>query len=583
MAKRKLSGKDVLHMIDQLSSSECASDEDEDSDIPDADLEDSAVESSDDDDGDSDTDVEDEDVDAWRKLSGTSCNFTRLNFSAVSPGCQISDDDMPDDEIGFFSLFFTEELLKEIVDNTNEYAKEKLATMQLRAYSIWTKWTDITLCELKAYFGVIMNMALHDRPCIFDYFSTEWVNSVPFFVDVFARYRFLQIHWMLHAAPLNGGGTGKGAKVQNVMDCVSGKSLEYFIPGPNIAIDESTIAFKGRVSCKMYNPNKPTKWGLRVYVLADSSTGYISAFQPYFGRETTESLARPGSPFTTRIVLHLIDKLLAKWSFSGFHLYTDRFYTGCSLALQLFQLGVHLTGTIQRNRQGLPTELKKAKKMATHEVVAFATNSMLALCWQDKRQVVALSTYHDATVETYQRKSRGGQVIDVVKPTVIIDYNKQMGGVDRADQLCTSYNFARKSVKWWRKLFFWLLETAIVNSYILFNKQRSRGEQLTHLKYRRQLIMQLVGDVRNRQRRRGRPSTRDKAERLNKKPHFLDQDGAKHKDCAVCSRRHKKGGRKTTVYYCKTCSRKPGLHPTKCFELYHSVVDYKPADDDNSE
>lgn len=27
MAKRKLSGKDVLHMIDQLSSSECASDE----------------------------------------------------------------------------------------------------------------------------------------------------------------------------------------------------------------------------------------------------------------------------------------------------------------------------------------------------------------------------------------------------------------------------------------------------------------------------------------------------------------------------------------------------------------------------
>lgn len=105
MAKRKLSGKDVLHMIDQLSSSECASDEDEDSDIPDADLEDSAVESSDDDDGDSDTDVEDEDVHAWRKLSGTSCNFTRLNFSAVSPGCQISDDDMPDDEIGFFPCF----------------------------------------------------------------------------------------------------------------------------------------------------------------------------------------------------------------------------------------------------------------------------------------------------------------------------------------------------------------------------------------------------------------------------------------------------------------------------------------------
>jgi len=123
------------------------------------------------------------------------------------------------------------------------------------------------------------------------------------------------------------------------------------------------------------------------------------------------------------------------------------------------------------------------------------------------------------------------------------------------------------------------LETAIINSFVLFNTQRChRGEeQLTPLKYRKQLIMQLVGDVRNRQRRRGRPSTKDKAERLNKKPHFLGQDGAKHKDCAVCSRRDKKGGRRTTVYYCKTCSRKPGLYPTKCFELYHSVVDYKSA------
>jgi len=53
-------------------------------------------------------------------------------------------------------------------------------------------------------------------------------------------------------------------------------SVDYFQPGLNIAIDESTIAFKGRFSGKMYNPMKPTKWVLRVYVLADSATGYIS-------------------------------------------------------------------------------------------------------------------------------------------------------------------------------------------------------------------------------------------------------------------------------------------------------------------
>jgi len=239
-----------------------------------------------------------------------------------------------------------------------------------------------------------------------------------------------------------------------------------------------------------------------------------------------------------------------------------------------------LTGTIQRNRQGLPSELKKVKKMENHAVVAYATGNVMTLCWQDKRQVLMLSTYHDATVETIQRKSRGGEMKEINKPTVVIDYNKQMGAVDRADQLCTSYNFARKSVKWWRKIFFWLLETSTVNSFILYNAEKCRqGEQpVEHLKFRRRLIMQLVGDIRNQPKRKGRPSTKDKAERLNRKPHFLDQDGSKHKDCAVCSRRDQKGGRKTTVYYCKTCSRHPGLHPTRCFELYHTVTDYKSAD-----
>jgi len=28
---------------------------------------------------------------------------------------------------------------------------------------------------------------------------------------------------------------------------------------------------------------------------------------------------------------------------------------------------------------------------------------------------------------------------------------------------------------------------------------------------------------------------------------------------------------------------KPALHPTMCFKLYHSVVDYKSANGDNSE
>lgn len=57
------------------------------------------------------------------------------------------------------------------------------------------------------------------------------------------------------------------------------------------------------------------------------------------------------------------------------------------------------------------------------------------------------------------------------KPTVIADYNKYMLGVDKLDQLTSYYSFLHKSVKWWRKVFFWILEVAVVNSYILYKEQ----------------------------------------------------------------------------------------------------------------
>jgi hypothetical protein len=60
-----------------------------------------------------------------------------------------------------------------------------------------------------------------------------------------------------------------------------------------------------------------------------------------------------------------------------------------------------------------------------------------------------------------------------------------MGGVDRADQYCGCYGFTRRSYRWWKKLFFWLMEVADVNSYIVYSlDKKESGETLqTHLSY----------------------------------------------------------------------------------------------------
>jgi hypothetical protein len=57
-------------------------------------------------------------------------------------------------------------------------------------------------------------------------------------------------------------------------------------------------------------------------------------------------------------------------------------------------------------------------------------------------------------------------------PGVIDDYNYYMGRVDIADQLRAKFSTQQQGFKPWRPLFYWLLDTAIINSFRLFEHQQ---------------------------------------------------------------------------------------------------------------
>jgi len=67
--------------------------------------------------------------------------------------------------------------------------------------------------------------------------------------------------------------------------------------------------------------------------------------------------------------MHLVSELLQNTAGAGYHLYTDRYYTSYVLATELLKLNVHLTGTVQKNSKGLPTEMSKKLKTKKQEVI----------------------------------------------------------------------------------------------------------------------------------------------------------------------------------------------------------------------
>ena len=109
-----------------------------------------------------------------------------------------------------------------------------------------------------------------------------------------------------------------------------------------------------------------------------------------------------------------------------------------------------------------------------------------------KKLVYILSTIHTAMEGYSGRHERDEDRTPIYKPKAVLDYIKQMGGVDLSDQLMNYYHFLRRSNKWWRKLWVHIFNMALLNAYIL-NKTYGIRKQLTHHEYRYLLALTLLG------------------------------------------------------------------------------------------
>ena len=77
-----------------------------------------------------------------------------------------------------------------------------------------------------------------------------------------------------------------------------------------------------------------------------------------------------------------------------------------------------------------------------------------------------------------------------------------MGAVDKSDQLRQSYAIDRKSRRWWRRLFHFLLDLTMVNAYITYyqtfqlvqNPPSLNQKPQSQVKFRSQVIKGLVGN-----------------------------------------------------------------------------------------
>lgn len=80
-----------------------------------------------------------------------------------------------------------------------------------------------------------------------------------------------------------------------------------------------------------------------------------------------------------------------------------------------------------------------------------------------------------------------------------------MGGTDQMDQNVNTYRISMRSKKWYWPIFTWMLDVALQNSWILYNK--SKNEKVPQLDFKREIAMTYIKRYGTPSKGPGKPAT----------------------------------------------------------------------------
>jgi hypothetical protein len=372
---------------------------------------------------------------------------------------------------------------------------------------------------------------------IAEYWSKDPLISTHQFTDYISRDGYLSLLRVLHFNDNEIQIPGDRLyKLKPTVDHLRNVFSEVFTPFQNICIDEIPMLFKGRLLFLQYIPSKRHRSGIKVFVLSDCETGYIQDFIIYTGANT-DLVPEREFGISGAVVQTLMQKYLKK----GHNLWLDNWYSSPLLYNWLHENGTNACGTVRRNRKGMPQMPDKLKKGQTD---SRHTDNMLALRWTDRREVYMLTTIHTDSMIQSGKIDRATNT-QIMKPTCVMEYNNNMGAVDRSDMMISSLECVRKSMKWYRKFFFHLLDITVLNSHAVYNVRT--GKNITLADFQLTLIREILQHYHTPRptAKSGRPSSGDQPLRLTERhfPSPVPPTGKKEKParkCHVCANTRKK-------------------------------------------
>lgn len=207
----------------------------------------------------------------------------------------------------FFRLFFSSNLLKLVIDESNKYAFQKNFELNL------------TIEELHVFLGILLLSGYEKYPN-----KRSAADDVPKLVQNSMRLkRFERILKFLHFNDNSKIIKGDRLfKIRPLIDQLNNNFKKHGGLDENLSIDESMVPYYGKHYAKQYIRGKPIRFGYKNWALC-SNSGYMYGFQIYTGKDDSQ---KKQYGIGGDVVVSLLQQVEVPPN-QGFKLYFDNYFT----------------------------------------------------------------------------------------------------------------------------------------------------------------------------------------------------------------------------------------------------------------
>jgi hypothetical protein len=383
------------------------------------------------------------------------------------------------DILGSWQIFFPDDLLLDIVSFTNT----KIRSVQ-GSFLRQRDARETDLIELKALLGLLYLAGVQksNHKNIFDLWradgtGTEYfrlVMGVNRFKFLLRMCRFDNIHERNELKIKD-----KFSPIRDIFDTFVSNCRKNYSMSEAVTVDEMLPQFRGRCSFRVYMPNKPSKYGIKIFACCDAKTFYTGNMEVYVGKQNqgTDKIDYKPDSVVKRLVQYIYN--------TGRNVTLDNWFMSYPLALHLLKNGLTTVGTIRKNKGEIPPMfIAKSKDRVVGNSIFGFQKEMTLVSYKPKanKVVLLLSTMHlDDSVDPQTNK-----------PEIAMYYNSTKGGVDVSDRLQSTYSVSRISCRWPLTVFFTLLNIGAINSIVIY--KANSGRSVSRREYLNNLVKLLTRD-----------------------------------------------------------------------------------------